>query len=392
MIQPKLKNEHGMTLVELLAALALFSIVIVLGGSLISSMSSSEKSVSGDISLQQKTNVLMSEMREAYYSGTGVGDLYVDLEALGLSVQGTEIKNDGKFLNIKNNYIEGVNFEKPLSVKLTTSAGPQEVTVESTWKQTDKKEISLQKSRKAQPPKLEDYEWGKEIDELPCDSDGNVKWSGKKYEKNCKPKKKHHNINGALWITNDMKEPDVNNKKHYDIKIEKDLFSDEEFETEEHWSILVGKSAIFHEEVDLEDHSRLEIIENAFFIGKEGEDNDDAEVELEKKAKLIIRKSAFFHGDVEVGEDDNAGAEIKIEGNGTFNKDLVLDKNSEVFITQNGFFYGALEIENNASINIFQDAKFKKTDDYDIAGTICVEGEVSPSNFIYEVSKKCKNK
>ncbi|WP_249870866.1 PulJ/GspJ family protein [Oceanobacillus saliphilus] len=59
-------NTLGMTLVELLAALSLFAVVIALSSTVIMQMINGENKASDDISLKQETNVLISEMRNDY--------------------------------------------------------------------------------------------------------------------------------------------------------------------------------------------------------------------------------------------------------------------------------------------------------------------------------------
>ncbi|MGJ9457208.1 prepilin-type N-terminal cleavage/methylation domain-containing protein [Oceanobacillus sp. CF4.6] len=59
-------NTKGMTLVELLAALSLFALVIALSSTVIIQMVSGESNTSNDISLKQETNLLINEMRTDY--------------------------------------------------------------------------------------------------------------------------------------------------------------------------------------------------------------------------------------------------------------------------------------------------------------------------------------
>ncbi|WP_067727536.1 PulJ/GspJ family protein [Oceanobacillus damuensis] len=59
-------NTKGMTLVELLAALSLFAVVIALSSTVIIQMVNGESKTSDDISLKQETNVLISELRNDY--------------------------------------------------------------------------------------------------------------------------------------------------------------------------------------------------------------------------------------------------------------------------------------------------------------------------------------
>ncbi|WP_068674681.1 type II secretion system protein [Oceanobacillus sp. Castelsardo] len=62
-------NQKGLTLVELLAALGLFAVVIALSATVIVQFIGSNEKTSGQISLQQEANIAINELRNQYIQG-----------------------------------------------------------------------------------------------------------------------------------------------------------------------------------------------------------------------------------------------------------------------------------------------------------------------------------
>ncbi|MFC4556688.1 PilW family protein [Virgibacillus kekensis] len=115
-------NQKGLTLVELLASISLFGIVIVLASSILFQSLDSEETTSNQISLSQNTNVLISELRNQYNQGET--DLCFN-ESSNLTIKDYTIKNGESNLYITDNCINGVSNQKPLFIDLvaTTQSG-----------------------------------------------------------------------------------------------------------------------------------------------------------------------------------------------------------------------------------------------------------------------------
>ena len=73
-----LKDDSGITLIELLLALALFSIItVIIISSLVMGMNSS-KNVQQDVSLHDEANSIMTQLVRVIYVATAVDDLETD--------------------------------------------------------------------------------------------------------------------------------------------------------------------------------------------------------------------------------------------------------------------------------------------------------------------------
>ncbi|RYG74916.1 prepilin-type N-terminal cleavage/methylation domain-containing protein [Lentibacillus lipolyticus] len=122
----RLKNEKGLTLVELLAALSLLGILIGLSSALVFQLMANEEQISKQISLRQDTNVTINELRHQFEEGNDT----LCIQQQGINYAFSEVTNgqvDGTCLTITDN-------EKPLSFKLTaTNDAGQTFEMKTTW-------------------------------------------------------------------------------------------------------------------------------------------------------------------------------------------------------------------------------------------------------------------
>ncbi|WP_106496911.1 type II secretion system protein [Lentibacillus sp. Marseille-P4043] len=134
------KNEHGMTLVELLAALSLFIIVITLSSTLVMEMFNNQKEASENISLKQDTNVLINTMRGKYLSGDELCFNGKD----NLTITHLTISNGEEPLKTINHCVKNLDYNKPLSVKITTTNNSgNNFSLETTWNHKDDHDLYI---------------------------------------------------------------------------------------------------------------------------------------------------------------------------------------------------------------------------------------------------------
>ncbi|MFD1038128.1 type II secretion system protein J [Virgibacillus byunsanensis] len=127
-------NEQGMTLVELLAAISLFAILVTLSSTIIIQLLNSEEKTSDQISLKQDTNVLVSEMRSTYYDENSILCMDTSEGRIDLVMDETSITNGNRELEINNGCVENVDHTEPLHILLTTSnKSDQNFSVKTTW-------------------------------------------------------------------------------------------------------------------------------------------------------------------------------------------------------------------------------------------------------------------
>lgn len=134
MLFTKLKNEKGISLVELLAALSLFAVVIALSSTVIVQMVNSEEKTSEQISLQQSTNVLMAELRSQYYELKSEGsDICFRKNKKIINTSKSVFKNGDRPLKASNGCIRNVDNKHSLFIHLTTNNSTgQNVTIKTT--------------------------------------------------------------------------------------------------------------------------------------------------------------------------------------------------------------------------------------------------------------------
>ncbi|TRM10494.1 prepilin-type N-terminal cleavage/methylation domain-containing protein [Lentibacillus cibarius] len=335
MFTHKLYNEQGVTLVELLAALALLSLLIVLSTGLIVSIGNNQQAANNDITLQQNTNVLISEMRKAYYNGSGEGELPFRTDTEKLRIK--ELKINGNTRSV-DSPVE-VDFDHPLHMKLTTaSSDDQTVTVETTWRPSEGRDIVLKKP--VTKPDTGNYDWV-EKDVLPCYSTENIKLMEEfeaegdddededdddeddddddedDEENHCN----RYDIQGALWLTEELEV-----EEESAVHVKKDLFADDEIEIDEGGVLSVEGSAVLQGEIGLDEDSLLKITESLWLT---------EELEIEEESTVHVKKDLFADDEVEIDED----GELYIEGNAEFR------------------------------------------DEIDIEGKLCVKGSISPSSI-----------
>lgn len=209
-----------MTLVELLAALSLFAVVVVLSSTVIIQLMSSEDNASGQISLNQETNVLVSELRNEY---TEKSDEVEDADKFNIcyqKVNGLDVKQVITFLNdeqqtkqVNNDCIIGLTKQEVLPIEITTANdAKQSLTVKTTWRNNDEYVIDLKDDED------EKYEFTEDGKFANCDYYQNTRFknpdNNKKvmFKDDCK-------INGSAWIAGNI---EVKNK--IKLVVEKNLY------------------------------------------------------------------------------------------------------------------------------------------------------------------------
>jgi prepilin-type N-terminal cleavage/methylation domain-containing protein len=198
------KNDRGITLVELLAAISLFSIIVVLSSTFLLQILNSEESTSNKIQLTQETNVLINELRSAYHkgdfklcfsipNGLTMSDKSFDHH---FSYKELKIVNGEKELTTAGGCIDTVDTKEPLSIRLTANDNNgQDLTVESTF--TNYRESVLIRNQET---------WANIVDNKDplCVYEGNTLFRGKDTNKiqlknnRCE---RVYKVNGSAWLS-----------------------------------------------------------------------------------------------------------------------------------------------------------------------------------------------
>lgn len=127
----RLTNSQGFTLIEVLASLALLSVIVILATSLTMTASSNKQVIQGGLNLQQQTNLLTMDMRNTYISKSGTGNLAFSIDSKRIQIKELVINGEKRAVTSP---IEGIDFNKTLNLKLTTAnKNGETLTIKTTW-------------------------------------------------------------------------------------------------------------------------------------------------------------------------------------------------------------------------------------------------------------------
>lgn len=135
----RLTNNHGFTLIEVLASLALLSVIVVLATNLMITASSNKQVIQGGLTLQQQTNLLVMDIRNTYLGQTGTGDLTFALDS-GVTIKQLVINGEEKE---PTSPIQNINFDEPFNLNLITeNQNHKTITIKTTWNPIIPKQVT----------------------------------------------------------------------------------------------------------------------------------------------------------------------------------------------------------------------------------------------------------
>ncbi|MYL57948.1 prepilin-type N-terminal cleavage/methylation domain-containing protein [Virgibacillus halodenitrificans] len=345
------KSEKGMTLVELLAALALFGLVVALSSGVIVQLMGSEQKTSASISLQQEANVAMSELRSQFYNN--------DTNKICLSPDTPLQVKDSLIINGEeeekqldsNNCITDVDHDKPLKISLTFASpeNGQNLELKTTWVGREIYSLIIIPREKPGLPSCSNVPENVKTDKI-------------------KNLTKSHN--NSVIITDEV---DI---KHVSYAIKGHLTTEEEFEAKHSTLSVIGNSifkdevemkhsvldvkcsVIFEDETEIE-HSTINIVGDGIFNGTEVDDDEDSVVEI-KQSTINITNDTWFageleldhstltvHGDAQINhKTEIKNADIQINGKLSFKNEVEI-KNSKISLTEEPIFNNKVEIKNS---------------------------------------------
>lgn len=385
MLFRKFKNEDGISLVELLAALSLFAIVIALLSTVIIQMENSEEKASGTISLQQDTNVLLSELRNQYYK-RDFKLCYSDNNQLVFPMNSSEEDFSIKSLTINSQSISHGNcveiaHHEPLSIILTTvNSTDRQITVETTIAQKEKYALHIASNKDGIFDKKEDFEdiviedstsfiSGDTNDA--CDFYGNTKFPQTRIKKPCKEINVYQ---GSAWFPNN-----ISIGSNVNFTVQKNVYSDKNFELNANTELIIGNSAKLKGPAELGSNSSIEV-NNLYALSNLALSSNarihtlgglriNGTLTLSSNSKVIIDQHLFAMSATTF----SSNAEGTIGGNATFAELLSLESNASLQISGNAIFYEDIELKSNAKIKINGDATFcgnvNRKDSVEVTGT-----------------------
>lgn len=433
-----IKNEHGMTLIELLAAISLFAIFLSIAANFIMQLGNSEDTSSEHITLTQDTNVLMSELSSQYYEGKN--NLCTKIDDERLAIQDYQITNGETPLVINDDgCIVGVNNNQPLHIQLTTATSSgQTLSVETTWENKGDYalDITIDDGSKGGCSEFSNKE---DFDNIVRDNQNGyteyfTNQSYCHYEGNSKFPQGQWGpwnacedttvSNGSIWF------PQSTSIHKVKITADQDLFADKSFSFEGNADIKIKGNVRFEEQAILKAGSSLEtnnlfarknvtVQENAKLQTNCGARIDGALVVM-RRGNLNIGGYFFAEGqtifqentDISIGHDAHFKKDLKLTGNAKLNvdgaltthtnlnlqnsnivnvgghanlsEDINMMGNAKLNVDGNAIFNRNVHFQENSQIIVNGDAHFKGnlTPEWG-AGKICVKGNATFDKALY---------
>lgn len=133
-LRNRMNNEAGFTLVEVLATLAIFSVLMVLVMSTLFTTMQQNERVQETNQLQRDTNMIIMQMRNDYHNGSGTDSLtipasYDDITVESLVINGVDKTGSASIMT---------EFDEPLDINITTKgAGAKEIEIHTIWQPVD---------------------------------------------------------------------------------------------------------------------------------------------------------------------------------------------------------------------------------------------------------------
>ncbi|MBP1947791.1 type II secretion system protein [Virgibacillus litoralis] len=271
-------TQKGMTLVELLAALSLFAVLIALSSTVIIQMINSEEKTSENISLKQDTNVLISDLRNQYNSGESKLCFNKDKKSFTIS-NDTTIHNGQDILTINKNGCVDINNDKSVEIYLATENKGQQFSLKTTWANKKEYKVILEDDFNE-----EDFQ------------DGNTQEQGEfngntKFEQDSIKKNGYTSIivNGSAWFPNG-----VDIKQDISLTITKNLYMDEESALFNSVMVDIGKDATFKSDLTLKNKSVITINGDAYFYGDI--------IQNGNSGSICVKGESFFYTDKTIND------------------------------------------------------------------------------------------
>ncbi|MFS0673077.1 type II secretion system protein J [Ornithinibacillus sp. 179-J 7C1 HS] len=351
MLFRQLKNEKGLTLVELLATISLFTIIIALSTALIFQLFQNEETSSERINLVQETNVLVNQLKNDYLKESDTLSQYTRFNLCLSQPNDIQISkfviNENESLQIVNGCIKEVIAQETLPITITTTnRSGYEITVKTTWKSIkNPPPIVL-----TDEPEEEVPSEFNEVDKIvSCIYDGNTKFTVRQIGSWQCPKISINN-GSTLFSNNNLSIHDV------EFMIDNNLYADKAFRLDNSTEINVGKNAFIEQNLSLYWNTSINVQRNFTSL-----------------AETLLHNNS----------------NINIGGDAKFNN-LKLYSTSAVVVNGDASFNGPVRIENQANIIIKGNATFYMPVDFNSSsGKICTEGNAifhstvsSPNNII----------
>ncbi|SHF78973.1 type II secretion system protein [Ornithinibacillus halophilus] len=345
-----LKKQAGITLIELLATLSLFSIVITLTSTLILQIFNSEDNIRKQISTKQELNILINEIRQQYRDN----NLTICYENNQLSIEELQItytniseasfqNNGNTFSGANSNTCMEVDTESPLIIKIATSTTKIETTLINQSNQYTKDIQLVHEHDEVEEPGGDSYDV---LFTFQCNFEGNPNFTKTRsptvefiLNPLCGSPSIYTVENNATFSRNLLLNPQVN------LNVNNNFYSTENVNSiniEENSNLNVSGNGIFYGNVTLSPNAKLQIDGDATF-------NDN--IILDRKGRVVseisIGGDVIIHGNITMPQ----FTMLTIDGNAKLNGNIYLQPQSLIIIKGDAICNGFIDNKSSIQVN-----------------------------------------
>lgn len=417
----KMNNEYGITLVELLAVLAISGIVITLVTSLLVTTFKQKDITQAHVDLRQEANYIVTKIRNMHHENMEYnlcyqdGKIYLDnekkqsLASEKFRIKGTKdgvlLKNEDALELSESNPCpsEKFNPDIPLIVTLTlVDENNKEFEIDTV---IEREVYNKNPSKPTFPATKEDFD-DLDVDSYPpikftggnCEYHGDSKTSDTVFAPTwgtkCPISKIHE---GTLYIDNSS----IN--VFSEINVDGNLFTKGSVRLDNEGKIIVGGSARIDKSLDQYSNSIINIGQN-FFVTETLSLQNGAILDVGGSAQFENAINQYSNTKIDIKNNFSSKGPIKLEnnakmnvgGNAEFDGEIILNSNSNINVTGNINIGSNINLQTGAKLIVNGDAYFGGNIGPQYGnGSICVSGNATfgkdPSNYKIVESKSCGN-
>lgn len=387
-----LKNESGLTLIELLATIVIGSIVLILATSVMVSATKQNKIVYEHNSLRQEANLIITKLRQIHQEEMETytlcfkedSRLYINGNLLGnenYSFTTLEIESGSeKLSSLSTDCLENIKVTEPLLIDFTlTNSSGQELDLNTAIQRIE----PLPPTLNSNDDNISDPPNNIIIEEFPLIEGENENYTNANLN-NCNKLTKDTNKNIVIASHFDFKNGNCKDNITFDKSLKFDTNQNTPITLPNDMNLIVKSNLFSNDILILESSNNLRASANIKVT------ND---AKFNKNITLKNSSHIFIGGNLESQSSFlmETETDLYVEKNAKFNK-LTIDEDAEVYIGENLYIDSSFEVDGN--VYVAGDAVFDTNVQVVNFENICVEGQVEIKNPAYKhlaTSLSCNN-
>ncbi len=391
----RILNDHGLTLIELLATIVISSMIISLITSVFISSFKQNELVNSHNYLRQEANLIISKLRQNHQDNSynlcyeTNNQLYLDNQLsnqLALDkyyFTNVVIENLNKSIERSGQCIENVDVLAPLFIQFTLhNENGQKFEMNTVINRLKPVELT-------QPP-VEDEDVEEEIDDNPdnyqgdtagrCTYEGNTKTNATTFAPtwgtNCPVTKVN---NGSLML---LKDATVFSQ----INVDHDFIATRSYRMDNTAELYVGQNAYFKNNISLFTGTSAYITSN-MHVERNVELHNNSNLTIGRDVTILEELNMYTNSELHIGRNFTVHKPVTLENSSVINvgKDAFINDsldikgNTVVEINGNYNIKGSTKLQHNTQLEIFGDAVFQSPIELSggHGGRVCIRGTAS---------------